>query len=328
MTQVRRYKEEPEIQREMNSFPKKWTTAQIPPQWGRLAIVTGGASGVGYEAALALAVAGADVVIADRNDAQAQWAVGKIRSIAPAALVRFEKVDLADIESISALAERLKKAGIPVDLLINNAGVFALPSRKVNRAGIEMQFAVNYLGPFALTGMLFPLLAASAQPRVVQVSSISYTKGSIQLADLQMERGYSRWKAYFQSKLALMLFTQELARRSMAGGRRILAAAAHPGYARTGLFASGPGAASVLNLLHRTVGVHMSHTAEQGALPTLYAATAPEIQPGGFYGPTGLLGFVGAPGEVAIDPKGLDMEMARRLWERSEQMTGVEWPKA
>jgi NAD(P)-dependent dehydrogenase (short-subunit alcohol dehydrogenase family) len=283
---------------------------------------------VGYETALALAVAGADVVIADRNDAQAHWAVGKIRSIAPAALVRFEKVDLADVESIAAFAERLKKAGIPVDLLINNAGIFALPKRQVNSAGIEMQFAVNYLGPFALTGMLLPLVAASTQPRVVQVSSISYSKGSIQLDDLQIERGYSRWKAYFQSKLALMLFTQELARRSRVGGWRILAAAAHPGYARTGLFASGPGAASMLNLLHRTMGVHMSHTAEQGALPTLYAATAPETQPGGFYGPTGPFGFVGAPGEIAIDPKGLDVEMAQRLWERSEQLTGVEWPKA
>jgi len=293
-----------------------------------LAIVTGGASGVGYETALALAVAGADVVIADRNEAQAHWAVGKIRSIAPAALVRFEKVDLAEQQSIADFVERLKKVNIPVDLLINNAGIFALPRRQVNSADIELQFAINYLGPFALTGMLFPLLAASTQPRVVQVSSISYTKGSIQLYDLQMERRYSRWKAYFQSKLALMLFTQELARRSRAGGWRILAAAAHPGYARTGLFASGPGAASLLNLLHRTMGVHMRHTAEHGALPALYAATSPETQPGGFYGPTGALGLVGAPGEVAIDPKGLDSEMARLLWERSEGLAGVEWPKA
>ena len=283
---------------------------------------------MGYETALALAVAGADVVIADRNEAQAHWAVGKIRSIAPAALVRFEKVDLAEQQSIADFVERLKKVNIPVDLLINNAGIFALPRRQVNSADIELQFAINYLGPFALTGMLFPLLAASTQPRVVQVSSISYTKGSIQLYDLQMERRYSRWKAYFQSKLALMLFTQELARRSRAGGWRILAAAAHPGYARTGLFASGPGAASLLNLLHRTMGVHMRHTAEHGALPALYAATSPETQPGGFYGPTGALGLVGAPGEVAIDPKGLDSEMARLLWERSEGLAGVEWPKA
>jgi NAD(P)-dependent dehydrogenase (short-subunit alcohol dehydrogenase family) len=283
---------------------------------------------VGYETALALAAAGADVVIADRNEAQAHWALGRIRSIAPAALVRFEKVDLADLQSIASFAERLKRAKTPVDLLINNAGIFALPRRQVNSSGIEMQFAVNFLGAFALTGMLLPLLSAGTQPRVVQVSSISYTKGSIQLDDLQMERRYSRWGAYFQSKLALMLFTQELARRSRAGGWRILSAAAHPGYARTGLFASGPGAASVLSLLHRTVGVHMSHTAEQGALPTLYAATSPETQPGGFYGPTGPLGFVGAPGELAIDPKGLDSAMGQLLWERSEELSEVEWPKA
>jgi NAD(P)-dependent dehydrogenase (short-subunit alcohol dehydrogenase family) len=283
---------------------------------------------VGYETALALAVAGADVVIADRNEAQAHWAVGKIRSVAPAALVRFEKVDLAELQSIADFAERLKKVNIPVDLLINNAGIFGSPRRLLNSADVELQFAVNYLGPFALTGMLFPLLAASAQPRVVQVSSISYSKGSIQLDDLQAERRYSRWKAYFQSKLALMLFTQELARRSRAAGWRILAAAAHPGYARTAIFASGPGPASLLNLLHRTMGVHMSHTAEHGALPTLYAATSPETQPGGFYGPTGAFGLVGAPGEIAIDPKGLDGETARLLWERSEQLTCVEWPKA
>jgi len=300
----------------------------MPPQWGRLAIVTGGASGVGYETALALAVSGADVVIADKNDAQAHWAVGKIRSIAPAALVRFEKIDLADADSIADFAERQKRVNTPVDLLINNAGIFCLPRRQVNSAGIEMQFAVNYLGAFALTGMLLPLLTASAQPRVVQVSSIAYKMGSIQFDDLQMERRYSRWKAYLQSKLALMLFTQELVRRSRAAGWRILAATAHPGYARTGLFAAGPGAASLVNLLHRTLGVRLSHSAEQGALPVLYAATAPESRSGGFYGPTGPLGFFGAPGELAIDPKGLDAEMAELLWERSEQLTGMDWPKA
>jgi NAD(P)-dependent dehydrogenase (short-subunit alcohol dehydrogenase family) len=283
---------------------------------------------VGYETALALAVAGADVVIADRNEGQAHWAVGRIRSIAPAALVRFEKVDLADFDSIGIFAERLKRARTPVDLLINNAGIFALPRRQVNSAGIEMQLAVNYLGPFALTGMLFPLLAASAQPRVVQVSSISSRMGSIQLDDLQMERSYSRWKAYFQSKLALLLFTQELARRSRVSGWRILAAAAHPGYARTALFSSSSGEGSLLNLLHRTFGAHLSHAAEQGALPVLYAATSPETQAGGFYGPKGRFGLVGDTGEVAIDPKGLDSETAQLLWEQSEQLTGVTWPKS
>lgn len=283
---------------------------------------------MGYETALALAAAGADVVIADRNEAQAHWAVGRIRSVAPAALVRFERVDLSNLDSIAAFADRLKRGGTPVDLLINNAGIFALPRREVNLAGFEMQLAVNYLGPFALTGMLFPLLAASAQPRVVQVTSISYKMGSIQLDDLQMERGYSRWRAYFQSKLALLLFTQELARRSREWGWRILTAAAHPGYSRTALFASSSGEASVLNLLHRTVGAHVSHTAEQGALPTLYAGTSPQVQPGGFYGPTGWLGLVGDPGELVIAPKGMDGETAKLLWERSEQLTGVEWPKA
>lgn len=282
---------------------------------------------MGFETALALAVAGADVIIADRNDAQAHWAVGKIRSVAPAALVRFEKVDLSELESITDFADRLKKVKTPVDLLINNAGVFALPRREVNSAGIEMQFAVNYLGPFALTGMLLPLLSASAQPRVVQVSSLSHKMGTIQLEDLQMERRYSRWKAYFQSKLALVLFTQELARRSRESGWGILSAVAHPGYARTGIFSSALGALTVFNLLHRTVGIHLSHAAEQGALPSLYAATAPGVQPGAMYGPTGRFGFVGDPGEVPIDPKGRDGETAQLLWERSEELTGFEWPK-
>ena len=293
-----------------------------------MAIVTGGASGVGYETALALAVAGADVIIADRNEAQAHWAVGRIRSFAPAALVRFEKVDLSEFESIADFVERLKKAQAPVDLLINNAGIFAVPRREVNSAGIEMQFAVNYLGPFALTGMLWPILATSAQPRVVQVSSLFHKMGTIQLENLQMERGYSGWKAYFQSKLALMLFTRELARRSREAGWPIVAAAAHPGYARTGLFSNSRGAGSLLNVLHRTMGVHLSHAAELGALPTLYAATAPGVQPGALYGPTGRFGLTGAPGEVTIDPKGLDVKMAQMLWERSEELTGVAWPKA
>jgi NAD(P)-dependent dehydrogenase (short-subunit alcohol dehydrogenase family) len=172
------------------------------------------------------------------------------------------------------------------------------------------------------------LLTASTQPRVVQVTSICYSLGSIRFDDLQMERGYSRWKAYFQSKLALMLFTQELARKSRSEGWRILSAAVHPGYARTGLFASGPGGASLLNLLHRTLGSNLSQTAEQGALSTLYAAIGPEILPGGLYGPTGPLGLKGAPDAVAIEAKGLDCEMAQQLWERSEELTGVEWPKA
>lgn len=283
---------------------------------------------MGYETALALAAAGADVVIADRNEAQAHWAVGRIRSVAPAALVRFERVDMANLDSIAAFAERVKRGGTPVDLLVNGAGIFASPRREVNLAGVEMQLAVNYLGPFALTGMLFTLLAASAQPRVVQVTSISYKMGSIQLDDLQLERGYSRWKAYFQSKLALLLFMQELARRSGEFGWRILAAATHPGYARTALFESSPGKTSLLSLLHRTIGAHMSHTAEQGALPTLYAATSPEVRPGGFYGPTGWLGLVGDPGEIAIVPRGMDRETAQLLWERSEELTGVKWPKA
>jgi NAD(P)-dependent dehydrogenase (short-subunit alcohol dehydrogenase family) len=283
---------------------------------------------VGYETALALAVAGADVIIADRNDAQAHWAVGKIRSVAPAALVRFEKVDLAEVGSISEFAERLKRGKTPVDLLINNAGIFASPRREVNSAGIEMHFAVNYLGAFALTGMLFPLLAASTHPRVVQVSCLTHKRGSVALDDLQMERGYSRRKAYYQSKLALLLFTRELARRSRAAGWGILAAAAHPGYARTALFSRRRGLGSLLNALHRTMGVHLSHAAEQGALPSLYAATSLRVQPGALYGPTGRFGFVGAPGKVRIDPKGLDSEMARLLWERSEQLTGVAWPKA
>ncbi len=283
---------------------------------------------MGYETALALAVAGADVIIADQNESQAHWAVGRIRSFAPAALVRFEKVNLAETGSIAGFVERLKKAATPVDLLINNAGVFALPRREVNSAGVEMQFAVNYLGPFALTGMLFPLLAASAQPRVVQVSSLTHRLGSIQFDNLQMERRYSRFKAYSQSKLALLLFTRELARRSMASGWRILSAAAHPGYARIGIFSNALGAIPLFNLLHRTMGAHLGHAAEHGAWPILYAATAAEIRPGAFYGPTGRFELVGAPGEVPIDAKGQDSEVARMLWERSEQLTGVEWPKA
>ena len=194
-----------------------WTTQDIPTQRGKLAIVTGATSGVGFEAALALARAGADVIVAGNDEAQGHEALAKIRPQAPASLVRFEKLDLSKLNSVAEFTERIARTERPVDLLINNAAVMSLPKRQVTVDGFEMQLATNYLGHFALTGQLLPLLRRGMDTRVVQVSSIAHRFGAIRFYDMQFERDYSPFKAYSQSKLALLIFALELQRRSDAG---------------------------------------------------------------------------------------------------------------
>ena len=323
---VRRFKENKAIETLDLSPIDTWTATGIPPQWGRQAVVTGAANGLGYETALALAKAGSDVVIADCDESRGHWAVGRIRSLAPASLVRFELLDLASLRSVADFVERLSRGPHPIDLLINNAGVMALPRRQVTRDGIERQFAVNYLGHFALTAGLLPLLRRGDSPRVVQVSSIVQRLGEIHLDDLQLEYGYKPWKAYAQSKLAMLLFAQELQRRSEAGGWGLMSVAAHPGYARTGLFSSGPGTISLVGLLHHGFGKHFSPSAERGALPTLFAATSVMAEPGRLYGPKGKFELIGPPGEAWIGEKARDHRIGRALWEASEQLAQVKWP--
>jgi NAD(P)-dependent dehydrogenase (short-subunit alcohol dehydrogenase family) len=267
-----------------------------------------------------------DVIIAGRNEARGREAIRRIRPLAPDALIRFEKLDLADLRSVAAFAGRVRESGRAVDLLVNNAGVMALPIRHETADGFEMQLGSNYLGHFALTGLLLPLLRRSRWPRVVQVSSLAHRCGAIRFHDLHWERGYKPWAAYSQSKLAMLLFAFELQRRSDQHGWGLLSNAAHPGFARTNLIANGPGKRSLLARLSLSVGSVMSQSASDGALPTLFAATSPDVQPAGYYGPRGFLGLRGRPTLSIPASRARDRNVARKLWEVSEKMVGVQWP--
>lgn len=301
-----------------------WTIKDIPDQSGRLAVVTGATGGLGLETALALAGAGAEVVLAARNPGKGREAVALIRARHPQANVRFEQVDLASLASVNAFADRLLAAGRPIDILVNNAGVMALAKRQTTADGFEMQFGTNYLSHFALTARLLPLLAA-AKAHVVQLASIAHKGGRIRLDDLNYERGYRPWPVYQQSKLAMLMFAFELQRRSDAAGWGLTSVAAHPGYAHTDLIANGPGQ-SAGGLYRWGVGVFerlAGHSPAAGALPTLMAATAPDATPGGYYGPQGWQDLKGPPGPAEIRPQALDRAVAAQLWSRSEQLTGL-----
>jgi len=305
---------------------REWTCADIPPQAGRQAVITGGSSGLGYEIALGLARAGTDVILAGRDGSKARAALAMIRSLAPAAVVRFEKLDLADLGSVADFARRLIALNYPIDLLVNSAGVMAAGARRVTVDGFEMQMGTNYLGHFALAGRLLPLLRLSRRARLVQVSSLAQRQGSIDFEDFQLERKYSPWKAYCQSKLSMLMFAMELQRRSDARGWRLFSTAAHPGYVRLESMAKAPAGWSRMAKMGLMFAPLLSQSAEEGALPALYAATSPNAMPGGYYGATGRFEMVGPPGPVVIGEKARDAETARRLWEVSEELTGVKWP--
>jgi len=296
-----------------------WSTADMPSQAGRIFVVTGGTSGIGFESAKALAAAGAEVIIAARNPQRGEEAVASIRQAAPGANVRFEALDLGDLASVHALGSRLALSLPRLDGLINNAGIMEPPQRNTTPDGFEMQFATNYLGHFALTADLLPLLRKSDAPRVVTLSSIAARRGAIHFDDLQFEHEWDTAQAYRQSKLACLMFAQELQRRSDAQGWGIASIASHPGLSRTNLLPS-QGRSTVLWRLFQT--------AEQGALPTLYAATAPDAQGGRYYGPTGLLEARGELGHARVPEAATDTEPAARLWNVSETLAGVRYPSA
>ncbi|UQV17916.1 SDR family oxidoreductase [Brevundimonas albigilva] len=249
-----------------------WTTDDIPDQRGRLAIVTGATGGLGLETALALAGAGAEVVLAGRNPLKGDRAERMIRDRHPHAEVRFGLADLADLASIAAFGDRLLADGRPIDILVNNAGVMALPRRETTADGFERQFGVNYLSHFALTGRLLPLLTAG-RARVVQLSSMAHHGGRIRLDDLNHAHGYRPWPVYQQSKLAMLMFAVELQRRSDAHGWGLTSVAAHPGVANTDLMSNGPGGLTGFGA--RLFLPLLTHSAAAGALPSLMAATLP-----------------------------------------------------
>lgn len=300
-----------------------WTRADIPPQQGRTAVITGATGGLGYETALALAGAGATVVLTGRNEAKGRRAIEEIRNQFPTAGITYQDLDLAKLASVAGFVERFASAHNSLDLLINNAGVMALRKRQETADGFEMQLGVNYLGHYALTARLLPLLRRGAHPRVVNLSSLAHRSGAINFADLQGARSYSPWRAYCQSKLAMLMFAIELQRRSDAAGWGLMSNAAHPGYARTDLIPNGPGTKRFLWQINKVLQPYISHSAADGALPTLFAATSPQAEPGGYYGPDWFYELKGPPVPAKIMPQAKDKAVAARLWEVSASLTGV-----
>jgi NAD(P)-dependent dehydrogenase (short-subunit alcohol dehydrogenase family) len=303
-----------------------WSVADIPSQHGKLAVITGATGGLGYETALALAGAGAEVLVTGRNLEKGRVAIERIKRAVPSAKVRFEMLDLASLRSVRAFAAKMVANGQPVDLLINNAGVMDLPGRRLTEDGFEMQFGTNHLSHFALTGLLLPVLHSAEAARVVNVSSLAHRGGKIDFDNLQAERKYRSWPAYQQSKLANLLFTFELQRRSDSNGWGLMSNAAHPGYARTDLIPNGPGTGGLKGAGAKLVGSFMSHSAAAGALPTLFAATSPAATPMGYYGPNGFYELKGLVAPAKVLPQAKDETVARKLWEVSERLTGVQWP--
>jgi NAD(P)-dependent dehydrogenase (short-subunit alcohol dehydrogenase family) len=302
---------------------ENWTAEQMPSQAGRTAIVTGANSGLGLAAARALAAAGAQVVLACRNAAKGEEAAKAIRARTPGASVIVEPLDLASLDSVRDCAARLVSGCESIDLLINNAGVMAPGGRRQTADGFELQIGTNHLGHFALTGLLLPRLQGRKGARVVTVSSTAHRFGRIRFDDLQAERRYNRWRAYGQSKLANILFARELDRRLRAAGSTVASLGAHPGYAATNLQSAAPPAfdRAVFAVTNRLFG----QSPEMGALPELYAATRSHLDGGLFIGPDGFEEQRGHPKVVSPTNRGQDASTAARLWEVSEELTGVEY---
>jgi NAD(P)-dependent dehydrogenase (short-subunit alcohol dehydrogenase family) len=297
---------------------RKWTAADIPAQDGRVAVVTG-TGGLGYETALALVRAGANTIIAGRNAQKGEDAAARISAELPSARVRFELLDLASLASVAAFAARLAGGEEKLDILINNAGVMVPPRREETKDGFELQFGTNYLGHFALTQQLLPLLRKAGDARVVSLSSVAARSSAIDLDNLNAEKGYRPMPAYSQSKLACLMFGLELQRRSIAGGWGVTSVIAHPGVARTDLLHNAPGRWSGMGLA-RSLLWFLFQPAAQGALPTLFAATSGDAEPGGYYGPDRLGETRGYPAPARVPPAALDEAVARRLWKASDNL--------
>jgi NAD(P)-dependent dehydrogenase (short-subunit alcohol dehydrogenase family) len=298
-----------------------WSVHDIPDQSGRVAVVTGANSGLGYVTARELARRGARVVLACRSAARGNEAGDRLVGEVPGADVELGLLDLADLTSVREFATAFSYDRL--DLLVNNAGVMALPYA-TTADGFETQFGVNHLGHFALTGLLLPALLGTPGARVVTVSSPLHAMANIDIHDLNSERGYHRWIAYARSKTANLLFTHELARRLAAHGSEPVAAAAHPGYAATNLQTQGPRMAGRpgSEWFMRIGNRFFAQSAEAGALPILYAATAPGVRPDSFTGPSFAM-WRGAPGPSWRAPWTLDDTAGERLWAASERLTGV-----
>ncbi|ORC12310.1 SDR family NAD(P)-dependent oxidoreductase [Mycobacterium kansasii] len=303
---------------------RKWSRADIPDQSGRVVVVTGANTGLGYHTAAVLAFRGAHVVLAVRSPEKGNSALARIVAAKPQADITLQELDLSSLDSVRAAAEALRSTYPRIDLLINNAGVMWTP-KQTTKDGFEMQFGTNHLGHFALTGLLLDRLLPVRGSRVVTVSSLGHRiRAAIHFDDLQWERGYDRIAAYGQSKLANLLFTYELQRRLAADpDAATIAVAAHPGGSNTELARHLP---RIVRPLSNILGPVLFQSAEMGALPTLRAAPDPSVAGGQYYGPDGFLEQRGHPKLVQSSPASHDEELQRRLWAVSEELTGVRFP--
>jgi len=300
----------------------------VPDQAGRLIVVTGANSGTGKEAARRLAAAGAHVVMAVRTVTKGEQARAEILARLPGAELEVRRVDLADLESVREFADGLLAAGMPVDVLINNAGVMAPPARMTTADGFELQFGSNYLGPFALTVRLLPLLLAAPAPRVTTMSSGMANFGRIHFDDLQWEGRYRPNLSYAQSKLADLLMTRRLAAIATQRDWNLISNAAHPGFTRTNLQTAGAslGRDKPQRTIYNSLHILPSQGVETGTEPLLYAATSPGAVNGGYYGPGAWFGLVGPTTTVRIPRSARDDATAARLWAEAERLTGVSLP--
>jgi NAD(P)-dependent dehydrogenase (short-subunit alcohol dehydrogenase family) len=302
---------------------ERWTAADVPDQQGRTAVVTGANTGIGFEAARVLAERGATVVLACRDLDKADAAAARITAAAPGAKVSTVRLDLASLASVREAAERVRASHERLDLLINNAGLM-IPPYGQTEDGFELQFGTNHLGHFALTGLLLDRLLPVPGSRIVTVSSMGHRQGTINFDDLQSQNGYRRTAAYGQSKLANLMFTYDLQRRLAATGAQTIAVAAHPGGSRTELMRHTSAVMRVLASRRlRLLNSWVMQSAEMGALPTLRAAVDPAVRGGEYYGPGRAFEVTGFPVRVDSNKRSHDIDVQRRLWTVSEQLTGV-----
>lgn len=294
-----------------------WRPAMMPDLSGKTILVTGANSGIGLEAVKLFAGKGAEVIMACRNVEKAEVAAAEVRAVVPEARLVIMALDLADLASVKAFADAVKQRFSTLDVLLNNAGLMAPPLQRT-KDGFEIQFGTNHLGHFALTGRLLELLEAADAPRIVQISSLAHRGGKLMWGNLNAEKSYSRWAFYCQSKLANLIFARDLNRRLEKAGSKVHAYAAHPGYSATHLQDTVP-AGGLFNTI-------MAQPAEMGCLPGVMAATSPDVEPGGYYGPDGrIMELRGYPAPAFARKITDNKTVAQRLWQESERLTGVRY---
>lgn len=300
-----------------------WPGADLSALKGKIALVTGANSGIGFYAAKAMADAGAEVILACRSPEKGAASLARIGG-----RCRLELLDLANFDSIHAFADRIKAQSDRLDILLNNAGVMAPPVRQTTKQGLELQLSVNFFGHFLLTDLLLSLILNTPAARVIQVASVAHRQGKMNWDDLQSERHYHGWRAYRQSKLAMLIFAEELGRRAAQNGWNFLSLAAHPGIAATELVANGPGRHSLIAFLQKTAAPFVQQPGDAGAWPLILAAIAPQARQGDYYGPKGRWEFRGPPGLAKVEPQALDPKAGQRLWDEAIKLTGARFTPA